>query len=287
MTTEMTLNSADKLLADYKDLLRRTLNGPLVDSVRSEHSIGSVWGSQARNFHEIIGASITIDSDDVVLWATSRPINVRYALVSSAWIALGRNDVACLTRFNDRGAAFSQDGFTLSGAFGFRLRYESLDQIESAIKLLSSDPSSRRAVCFIGRPGDLIEQSRDFPCASLVQFFLRPQLECVVYMRSQSLFSVFPYDLVNFRYLQRHVAWRLGVDQGRLHFAFGSLHVYEEEMERVQRFLDDETAGFRHAPDLRWQDLELQFESWLSPEDEGSDLNGLVRSTEFQASKAG
>ncbi len=287
MTAEITLSSASKLLAGYKDLLRRTMNGPLVDSVRSEHSIGSAWGSQARNFHEIIGSSISIDSDDVVLWAASRPINVRYALVSSAWITLGRNDVACLTRFNDRGAAFSRDGFTLSGAFGFRLRYASLDQIESAIKLLSSDPSSRRAVCFIGLPGDLIEQSRDFPCASLVQFFLRSQLECVVYMRSQSLFSVFPYDLINFRYLQRYVAWRLGVDHGQLHFAFGSLHVYEEELERVQRFLEDETAGFGHAPSLRWQDLKLQFESWLSPEGEGSDLDGLIRSIEPQASKPG
>lgn len=259
--------SGSGLISEYKSLLERLLVEPLVPSVRSSTSVGSGWGRVERPFRELIGGRLTVQGDHVLLTSAVRPLNVGYALVSSVWILLGRDDLAPLNVHNANGVPFSMDGFTLSGAFGKRLRGGQVDQIESVVALLSRDRYSRRAIAFIGRGQDLSEEIRDFPCASSVQFFVREEwLHAVVYMRSQSLFGVFPYDLVNFRYLLEYLAERLQVTAGTLHFTFGSLHVYQEEESRIREFLNEDDSDFSPLPRLPGDDLSSLMESWGDPE---------------------
>ena len=261
----------------YFELLRRLAQAPVIPSVRTDLSIGSHWGARVRDFRELVGETMTIDTDRVLLRSESRPLNDRYALASSAWIILGRNDLESIARFNKRGTAFSDDGETLSGAFGHRLRRDAGDQIEDAVSLLQHDPSSRRAVCFVGRPSDLCAPHRDYPCASLVQIFRRHErVELVVYMRSQSLIGVFPYDVVNFRYLQKYVAYRLGLLPGPLHFHFGSLHLYEDEIDLLNRLLSDKSVRFDALPDLPWDDLADQYDAWMSGPGRTDGLDDLL-----------
>ncbi|MCA1600207.1 MAG: thymidylate synthase [Acidobacteria bacterium] len=174
-------------------MLLEVIAAPSVPSVVDPHSIGSDWGRCARPFREIIGTVMRIDSDEVLLSSTARPLNVEYAVLSSVWIILGRSDVAPLLLYNSRGTEFSADGHTLSGAFGKRLRRVEIDQLEAVIRLIRRDPSSRRAICFIGRADDHAQASRDFPCAASIQFFHRvSRLNVIVHMRSQSLFRCLP-----------------------------------------------------------------------------------------------
>jgi thymidylate synthase len=239
----------------YRRILSELLDAPRVVSVKDPHSIGSSWGTRPRDFRELISYRFSINTNNVMLDSTVRPISREYAIGSSKWILAGRNDLESVNALNPRGSQFSLDGFTLSGAFGHRLRVENGDQIESVVELLRHDVTTRRAIAFIARPHDLMQVSRDFPCASSVQFFLREDhLHAVVSMRSQSLFGVFPYDLVNFRYLQQYVGWRLGVDLGSLHFSCASAHIYEEEVERISEFMDS-PFSFSEAPALEWADF--------------------------------
>lgn len=251
----------------YKSVLREVADSPGVDSVQDPESIGSGWGRLDRPFREMIGGTFIVQPDDDVLIRSSfRPVSADYAIVSSAWILLGRDDLATLDPFNSRGANFSVDGFTLSGAFGHRLRVLDGDQLNHAVELMLGDPSTRRAICFIGRPDDLTQNLKDFPCGSSVQFLLRNRrLHAVVYMRSQSFFGVFPYDVVNFRYIQWYVASRLGVSIGALHVTFGSLHVYEEELTRISAFLSEPDAITVPLPEFPWDNLAELLESWLDP----------------------
>lgn len=255
------------LVTRYKSLLEELIDAPMVGSVRDPESIGSGWGSLDRPFREIIGRSFTAQPNEgVLLRSSTRPISVEYAIVSSIWILLGRDDLATLKPFNSRGSNFSIDGFTLSGAFGHRLRVLDGDQLSHALGLMRNDPSTRRAICFIGRADDLNRDLRDFPCASSVQFLLRRgRLDAVVYMRSQSFFGVFPYDVVNFRYIQWYAASQLGVDVGRLHMIFGSLHIYEEELGKITAFLSESTVISNSVPELPWASLSELLESFLDP----------------------
>lgn len=236
----------------YVALLQDLLIAPRVESVRDRNSIGSSWGTKPRDFRERIGLTFEIDTDEVVLSSSSRPLSVDFAMASSAWILAGRNDLEALSEINPRGTQFSLDGYTLSGAFGHRLRQKHGDQLEAAVAVLRNDPTSRRAVALIGEAADLTAISRDFPCATSIQFIVREGLLCaVLQMRSQSMFGVFPYDLVNFRHVHRYVAWRLGIEVGSLVVACTSAHIYDEEVDRIEAFLESDFS-FVHAEGLDW-----------------------------------
>lgn len=261
---------ANSTMWRYKDLLKHVLAAPSVPSVASELSIGSRWGAEPLPFRELIGCCFRVEGAAYRLVSNERPMNYEFAIVSSVWIILGRSDVESVARYNSTGRQFTTDGFTLSAAFGYRLRTDNGDQIEAVVRLLRTDRSSRRATAFIGKQTDVLCQSRDYPCASVVQFLLRDDgVHLVVFMRSQSIFGVFPYDLVNFRYLQEYVAWRLGEASAGVHFMFGSLHIYEHEVARVERFLRDESARFVILAGLPWERLEDVFDDWTrGPEGE-------------------
>jgi thymidylate synthase len=276
--TECARNGA-QVLTQYRSTLARLCDAPRVESVRSPASVGSGWGERDRPFREAVAERLCIDTDDVLLSSRTRPLNARYALASSAWLVLGRNDVASITRFNSRGSAFSLDGHTLSGAFGHRLRSCGVDQLERHIELLRADPTSRRALGVVGTPADTLPNTPDFPCATSVQFLLRAdRLRCVVHMRSQAMFGVFPYDLVNFRYLQTYMAWRLGCRPGELDFIVGSLHIYEEEIDRIVAFCAETSARFCALPALPWDRLDEEFSMWTSEQPGPGRLTDLLGS---------
>lgn len=272
-------------LIRYKKLIDQVLAAPLVDTVVDPQSIGSDWGREQRPFHEVLGGTFTIGPRDEVLFTSrARPLNIEYALVSSLWILLGRNDLASVSRFNPRGSAFSVDGFTLSAAFGHRLVNEDGDQIAAALRLINNDASTRRAICFIGRPHDLTDELRDFPCASLLQFFKRSDvLHAAVYMRSQSLFGVFPYDVVNFRYLQWQAAERLGLAPGRLHMNFGSLHIYAAERQRAESFLAESDIASFALPELPWGNLSELMREWTESSNAGQRIRQFISSSRRHA----
>jgi thymidylate synthase len=265
------------MLVQYRSMLMRLCNAPRVGSVRSPESIGSGWGERDRPFRESIAERLSVATDEVLLHSRTRPLNGHYALASSAWLVLGRNDVASITRFNSRGSAFSLDGHTLSGAFGHRLRSCGIDQLERHVTLLREDPNSRRALGVVGSPADTLGNTPDFPCATSVQFFLRAgRLRCVVHMRSLAVFGVFPYDLVNFRYLQIYMASRLGCEPGELDFIVGSLHIYEEELDRIAEFCAEQSARFCAVPALPWECLDDEFSTWLSEHPPSGRLTALL-----------
>ena len=249
----------------YRTVLRELLESSHVESVRSPTSVGSGWGKRSRPFREQLGAVFVAPPDKRFLMSLARPVNVEYALASSLWIMSGSDQLSQIAPFNARGAEFTADGLTLSGAFGWRLRRASGDQLTAIVDLLRADATSRRALGFIGNAQDVFAQGRDFPCASLLQAFLRDgRLELSVYMRSQAFLGVFPYDLINFHYVQSCLAARLGVGLGALRFMFGSLHVYEDEVSTIESFLEDSSAVFLSPPELDVLQPDTELREWLA-----------------------
>lgn len=249
--------SCSPFAATYANLLRTLLDAERVASVTDSSSVGSSWGTKPRDFREKFGVTFDVHTAEVLLVSAVRPINVSYAVGSSEWMLRGSNDLETVQALNPRGAAFSHDGFTLSGAFGHRLRVRAGDQLGAVIRLLREDPTSRRAIALIGDGRDIIDDSKDFPCATSLHFLLRNnRLHAVLHLRSSSVFGVLPYDLVNFAHIHRFVAWSLGVPAGLLRVFAGSAHVYEEEVPLIERFLTSE-FDFVDIPVLDWRAFTL------------------------------
>ena len=85
--------------------------------------------------------------DSRLTYLIGRNLNPFFALAEFAWLINGSNALKPLQFFIKAYGQFSDDGETLNGAYGFRLRhYFGCDQIEAASNSYGTIPTSRRVV---------------------------------------------------------------------------------------------------------------------------------------------
>jgi thymidylate synthase len=184
---------------------------------------------RGQRVKELLGVSFTVrNARENILLNDARKLNYRYLVAEWLWIAFGRNEVSLLTPYNSQMARFSDDGFTLAGAYGPRLA----SQWSYVIETLKRDPDSRQAVATIWTPVPL--PSNDVPCTIALQFFIRfGRLETIATMRSSDAWLGLPYDVFVFSQLANCVAGELGVDVGSLRMQLASSHLYQEHWEKA------------------------------------------------------
>jgi thymidylate synthase len=234
--------SHDTFAEAYIAVIRAVLNeGHEVESISNPSSIGSRFGAGRGPFRELAAYVFAVEYPEACLLRTPlRAMNLEYAVAQWVWTMSGSDDVAAISYYNPRGWDFSEDRHSLRGAFGHRLRRaEGIDQLERIVDRLHRDPASRREVAVVSLPSDLKGSFRDQPCLVSLQFLLRAgALDLIVTMRSQSAALVLPYDASLFMMLQCWMASAVGVEPGRyVHFS-GSLHIYEDEIQRASEILE-------------------------------------------------
>lgn len=174
-----------------------------------------------------------------LLYLRERGFNPFFALIEAAWMLSGSNALSPLTYVLKNYSRFSDDGLTLNGAYGFRLRHSlGFDQIKRSIDVLRNNPSSRRVVLQIWSGLDLGHESNDIPCNISVMLKLRRNnLDITVINRSNDLFTGVPYNLFVFHALQIYIARELGVEPGFQRHFTDSLHIYESDLQDIERVL--------------------------------------------------
>lgn len=101
------------------------------------------------------------------------------------------------------------------------------DQIAEALRMLRTDPDSRRIVVSAWNPVDLSRMCLP-PCHIMFQLHvLNAKLHMSVYMRSVDLCLGLPSDVILYYALLLLFAHDTGYAVGGLHFSFGNAHVYE------------------------------------------------------------
>lgn len=174
-----------------------------------------------------------------ILINDTRRLNYRFMVAEWLWIALGRSDVASLTRYNKQIAQFSDDNLTFSGAYGPRLK----PQWDWVLEKLRSDEYSRQSVASIWIPTP--RESKDIPCTLNFQFLLRDKhLNCIVTMRSSDVWLGLPYDFFNFSMLTNMLAGELGVKCGWLQMNLGSSHLYRDKMDLAKNVLGTSSSCY-------------------------------------------
>src|SRR6185295_4833924 len=204
-------NSHPSLATAYRqaliDLLR---NGHSVPSVQDPTSPASGFGRADRPSIEVIGYAFEITNPFACLADSEcRPLRLPYCIGSLLWTLAGSNNLEHLQSYHPDARNFSDDGISLSGAFGKRLfQYRNeIDQIDLIVNRLQQDPFSRRTFAAICDGVDNVRRSREYPCCIGLQYFLRQgKLHAITYMRAQHALLILPYDAFLFMALQCLVA---------------------------------------------------------------------------------
>jgi len=210
--------------------------------------------------------------------------NVALAYAESLWLACGRNDLGFIQNYLSRMADFSDDGLTLRGGYGPRLRkyngnandyqiinstdsmerYRSntIDQLDFVIKCFEKDKNTRQAIITIGDPvkdsfelNRALKQTKDFPCTRSLQFMKQPnsnKLNLTVYMRSNDiLWGASAVNIFNFTFMQEYIAHLLGLEVGDYFHIANNFHFYEEGKDKIEKIASvsnftDESFDYRY-----------------------------------------
>jgi thymidylate synthase len=117
----------------------------------------------------------------------------------------------------------------------FDYEHSGHDQVRWMIDRLRADPSSRSATITTFQPHT---DTTYIPCVSMLDFWLPDgAVELVVYAHSIDFGAKGHGNLVELASLQHHVAAGLGVPVGRLLMIIKSAHVYETELNYIERVL--------------------------------------------------
>ncbi len=183
-----------------------------------------------------------------VLFDSARDANPFFHFFEGLWMLAGRNDLAFLSHLLPAYADFSDDGWTVHGAYGHRMRggpaWNGLpgtpmaaepgnmyDQLTQVIRLLQDDPDTRRAVVQIwDYRVDMpkVEKGKDVPCNTQLYFKVRDEkLQMTILCRSNDmLWGAYGANAVHFSMIMEYVANKVGVDVGEMHQLSDSFHVY-------------------------------------------------------------
>ena len=168
-----------------------------------------------------------------------RDLNPFFAFAEFSWIIEGSNKLDSLEYFISIYNQFSDDGHTLNGAYGFRLKeHFKIDQIQQAINILKDDDITRRVVLTMYSPEDLLSDSKDIPCNTTIYLKIRnAKLDITILNRSNDLFLGVPYNVFVFYLLQVYISKEVNCKVGTQTHYTDSLHLYEKHFDKVEKII--------------------------------------------------
>lgn len=209
-----------------------------VDHIKFLRNQGIDVVSREKLHREKLGVTLHFGMEYPIIAAIHRKLNYSFMFAEAHWILSGSNRLADVIPFCKRMEEFSDDGFTLSGAYGPKF----LSQVDYICQILNKDPGTRQAVMTFWEKCP--NPSKDIPCTISLQFFIRNGfLHLSVHMRSSDAWLGLPYDIFNFTMMAIYVKLFLFQNYskyytlGELFFSFGSSHIYESDVEKIDEFL--------------------------------------------------
>lgn len=207
-----------------------------VSACRQVLTHGRLKNSRNGNTTEIRDAIIVLPPESVDLpIGVGRGLNAKLAAAEAIQVCGGISlpDLTEAVAPSVSQYVRDPDG-TVHGNYGARIG----DQLIDVVDKLRADSRSRQAVIQIwyrDLDGAFVKRTpKDIPCTlSIVIGIYRSALEMSVTMRSNDVWLGLPYDVFQFRQLQRTLARVLEVDVGEYSHHAVSLHAYEKDTVRI------------------------------------------------------
>ena len=220
----------------YLDLLRRILDEGVESVDRTGTGTLSVFGHQMRfdlsqGFPAVTTKKLHWPSIiHELLWFLSGDTNVRY---------LQENKVRIWNEWADENG-------DLGPVYGKQWRQwvsndgRIIDQIEQAIELIKTNPSSRRILVSAWNVGELEEMAL-MPCHAFFQFYVRDgKLSCQLYQRSADAFLGVPFNISSYALLTCLIAQVCGLGVGEFIWTGGDCHLYLNHLEQAREQISRE-----------------------------------------------
>ncbi len=140
-----------------------------------------------------------------------------------------------------------------------------LDQISEALRLLRSNPDSRRIIVSAWNVGELEKMALQ-PCHALFQFFVAEgRLSCQLYQRSADVFLGVPFNIASYALLTHMFAQQCELQPGEFIWTGGDCHLYVNHFEQADLQLARTPfplprLALRRAPslfDYQYEDFEF------------------------------
>ena len=112
-----------------------------------------------------------------------------------------------------------------------------VDQIQTAIDLIKTNPDSRRIIVSAWNVSDLDRMALP-PCHAFFQFYVvNGRLDCQIYQRSADVALGVPFNIASYALLMTLIAQECDLIPGILTHTLGDAHIYENHVEGLQEQL--------------------------------------------------
>lgn len=249
-------------MQEYHQLLRLVLE--------KGHSKDDRTGTGTISY---FGAQVRFDLRQGFPLITTKRVHFKSVVYELLWFLRGETNIRFLTD-NDVTIwdEWADEKGDLGRVYGAQWRSwraadgKSVDQIAQVVKMIRTNPDSRRLIVSAWNPGELSEMALP-PCHALFQFYvLEGHLSCQLYQRSADLFLGVPFNIASYALLTRMMAAVCGLEPGDFVHTFGDLHIYKNHLDQVREQLSRTPRPiprilFRRIPerleDFRYEDIEL------------------------------
>jgi thymidylate synthase len=169
-----------------------------------------------------------------------------------------------IRRYDDE----TEDGETIYGGYGPRIFHQrGEDQLKNVIALLTRSADSRRAVIQLFNAEDIAQRHEEVPCTCTLQFLRRRnRLHMLTTMRSNDAYIGLPHDIFCFTMLQEVVARTLGVRLGTYKHFVGSLHLYDDDRDEAQQYVNEGAQATVAMPQMPRSDPRASIQRLLDAE---------------------
>ncbi len=234
----------------YLDLLQHILDNGAEKSDRTGTGTISCFGYQMRfnlqdGFPMLTTKKLHLKSIiHELLWFLNGDTNIKY---------LKDNGVAIWDEWADEhgdlGPVYGHQWRSWAGADG-----KTYDQISEAVRLLKTNPDSRRIIVNAWNVADLSKMALT-PCHALFQFYVaNGKLSCQLYQRSADVFLGVPFNIASYALLTMMMAQVCGLEYGEFVHTFGDVHLYSNHIEQAKLQLTREPyplPTMRINPDVK------------------------------------
>ena len=214
-------------MRSYLDLVRHVLDHGERRTDRTGTGTLSVFGMQAR--YDLREGFPLVTTKKVLFPAVVREL---------VWFLRGSTNIKDdLTQHTPIWDAWADPDGELGPIYGSQWRNwggQGIDQIQTAIDTIKTDPMSRRIIVSAWNVADL-PRMRLPPCHALFQFYVAGKhLDCQLYQRSADLALGVPFNIASYALLQSMIAQECGLAPRFFVHALGDAHVYLNHVEGLK-----------------------------------------------------
>jgi thymidylate synthase len=214
----------------YLDLLNHVLLNGAEKSDRTGTGTVSVFGYQMR-----------YDLQQGFPLLTTKKLHLRSIIHELLWFLQGDTNIKYL---NDNKVSIWDEWADAEGnlgpVYGHQWRSwrsadgKTTDQISEVIKLIKTNPDSRRMIVSAWNVGE-IEKMALPPCHVLFQFYVADnKLSCQLYQRSADIFIGVPFNIASYAMLTMMLAQVCGLQYGDFVHTLGDAHLYSNHLDQTR-----------------------------------------------------